>query len=603
MAGCDMSESEFKDHGRSGETLKGTPVSPGIAIGKVFMLDVSESIPVRRIPPSKVPEEINRFDYAVEIAKRELHEMIEWAKENLGEKQADIFLAHISLLEDPYLIDGVKNIIKNQLVNAEFAVSKRAHELVEMFQNLKNPYLRERSLDIRDIEKRLLRILTGGSRISLPEPAIVVASQLTPSDTLNLDRSKILGIAVEQGGKTSHAAILARSLEIPAVVGVEGITQKVSPDVLVIVDGFEGKVYIDPSPELLREKEKRREEFLEKLKRYKILKDLPAETKDKYRIKVFANIEVPEEVHAALENGAEGIGLFRTEFFFLEKDTLPSEDEQFEIYRSVLSMMGEKPVIIRTLDLGADKLHAFIDEGHHEPNPALGLRGVRLAMRYFDRLFKPQMRALFRAAKYGKLKILFPIISGAEEARAVIRRARGILRELLEEGMERPPYEVEFGVMVEVPSAAITIDHLLAVDGVSFISIGTNDLVQYTLAVDRGNEKVSEWFRPAHPAVLRLIKQVVDEAKRVGKEVGICGEMAADPIFSFFFVGIGLDELSMSPVAIPEIKDIVRNIYHREAVEIASQVLESTSSSQVELVLKRHFYLKFPETYDIEFGS
>ncbi len=265
--------------------------------------------------------------------------------------------------------------------------------------------------------------------------------------------------------------------------------------------------------------------------------------------------------------------------------------------------MGEKPVIIRTLDLGADKLHAFIDEGHHEPNPALGLRGVRLAMRYFDRLFKPQMRALFRAAKYGKLKILFPIISGAEEARAVIRRARGILRELLEEGMERPPYEVEFGVMVEVPSAAITIDHLLAVDGVSFISIGTNDLVQYTLAVDRGNEKVSEWFRPAHPAVLRLIKQVVDEAKRVGKEVGICGEMAADPIFSFFFVGIGLDELSMSPVAIPEIKDIVRNIYHREAVEIASQVLESTSSSQVELVLKRHFYLKFPETYDIEFGS
>ncbi|WPX08984.1 phosphoenolpyruvate--protein phosphotransferase [Anaerocellum danielii] len=531
--------------------ITGIPVSEGIGIGKAVIVKKENSI--ERYNISNTEKEIERFIEAIDKAKKEISEIKKHAEQNLGSDKAMIFDAHLLILNDPEFVKMVKEKIQ-QGTNAEWAVNETAKFYESLLLGLDDEYMRERANDIKDVSERLIRILNGESDSeaglkNLAEGSIIVAEDLTPSETAQMDKTKVAGFVTQQGGRTSHTAIIARTYEIPAVVGVKGVLGKIKDGDIVIVDGYQGIVLINPDKQILEEYEKRMKEEKQKKEELKRFAVTEVKTKDGRKVKVYANIAFPDEAEIAIKNGAEGIGLFRTEFLFMNRSSPPSEDEQFAAYKAVLEKMEGKPVIIRTLDVGGDKSIPYLNI-ENELNPFLGCRAIRLCLGHRE-LFKTQLKALLRASVYGNLKIMFPMITTAyelKEAKSILQEAK---EELKKQGIEFSD-KIEVGIMIETPAAALVSDILA--DEVDFFSIGTNDLIQYTLAIDRTNEKVSYLYDPLNPAILRLIKMTVDNAHKKGKEVGVCGEIASDENIVPILIGFGVDELSVNPAKILSIK-------------------------------------------------
>jgi phosphotransferase system enzyme I (PtsI) len=537
--------------------LKGIPASPGIVIGKACVFqDILYLVERRSVKEGHAEQEIGRLRKAVRQVIDELIQDNLRVSQEIGKREAEIFLAHVAILEDPYFISQIFQDIRENGINAEASVLRQIDEFKKVFEKMDDPYIKTRSQDLSDIGRRVIQKLmpSEDNICNLEEPIIIVASELTPSDTIRLDREKVLGFATESGGKDSHAAILARSFGIPAVVGLEGLVSKVKKGDLLVVDGDMGMVVINPPEEVIqnyRNLQKTRETYRTELQ--KII-PLPSETLDGHEVRLWANIGSLVDLEYAIHFGAHGIGLFRTELPFLVWRRFLSENEQFSLYQKVITQAGEREVTIRTLDFGGDK---FFEDGRSqkEKNPFLGYRSIRVFLRE-NHLFKEQLRAILRASAYGHIKILFPMITSIEE----IRRVRELFESTkMELRKEEIPFDerIPFGIMIEVPSVAIVADQI--VKEVDFMSIGTNDLIQYTLAVDRDNDLVSSLYQPLHPAVLRLIQTVTEVAKKANKPVTLCGEMAGDPKYIPLLVGLGLTDLSMNPIALLEAKKIIRS--------------------------------------------
>lgn len=566
---------------------QGIAASPGIEIGKAFVLkEVEIKIDTANIAEDKIDGEIKRLEEGIAKSREQLIKIREKAERELGKDKAQIFDAHIMVLDDPMFMDEIREKIKSERITAENAISQVAKKYVDMFNSMEDEYLKERAADIKDVSERLIKNVLGipiQSLADLAEEVIVIARDLTPSDTAQMDKEKVKAFATDMGGRTSHTAIMARSLEIPAVVGLGSISNEVSEGDTVIVDGNKGIVLVNPSEDTLRQYNELKLEYQRYKEELKKLKDLPAETKDgKRRVELAANIGTPKDVKGALEHGAEGIGLYRTEFLYMDRETLPDEEEQFQAYKQVAEAMNPRPVIIRTLDIGGDKKLPFL-EMPEELNPFLGWRAIRMCLDNPE-LFKVQLRAILRASHYGNIKIMYPMISSLSE----LRRANTILEEAKDElRREGIPFDenLEVGIMVEIPSAAITAD-ILAKE-VDFFSIGTNDLIQYTLAVDRMNEKIANLYEPFHPAVLRLIKNVIDASHRAGKWTGMCGEMAGDPLAAPILLGMGLDEFSMSATSISQVKKVIRSLTYDQAREIANKALEMESPGEIKEMVNK----------------
>ncbi len=561
--------------------LKGIAASPGIAIGKVFILD-SEAYTVikREISEKDLPREIARFEDALIQTRQEILGIQERISDQLGIKHAEIFNAHLLVLEDRTLIEEVISRLKKDLVCVEYIFDDVLKRYMSAFQKVEDEYLKERVADIRDIGKRVLNHLLGKKRETLAdisEKVIVVAYDLSPSDTASLHKKNVIAFATDVGGKTSHTAIMAKALEIPAVVGLKSITRSVKSGDTLVVDGSNGVVILNPDQETLSKYEQEKTKFAEVDASLVQLRDLPCVTPDGRNIQLAANIEIPDEITSVKSHGANGIGLYRTEFFYLDRTDFPTEEEQYQAYRSVAEQMSPNAVIVRTLDLGGDKFMSQL-KVPKEVNPFMGWRAIRFCLARPD-IFKIQLRAIMRASAHGKLKIMYPMISGIEEVREANKMLSEIKDELRREGV---PFDenVEVGVMIEVPSAALTAD-ILAKE-ISFFSIGTNDLIQYSLAVDRVNEKIAYLYEPAHPAVLRLIKNVIETGHRQDIWVGMCGEMAGEPAFALILLGLGLDEFSTSPVNIPRIKQIIRSVDYKTAQKLAEEALELATGAEVE---------------------
>lgn len=565
--------------------INGIAASPGIEIGKAHVLKIQEiNISTENISKDDIDGEIKKLDVAVAASKEQLEQIKAKAEKELGADKAAIFGAHLMVLEDPVFLDEVKTKITEELITADNAVSQVVNNYIEIFSNMEDEYMKERAADIKDVGERIVKNILGiaADSLTFSEEVIIIAKDLTPSDTAQMDKDKVLAFATDMGGRTSHTAIMARSLEIPAVVGLVDISDKVKDGDTVIVDGNKGIVYINPDESTSKEYEGLKREYIEYRKKLKELKDLPAETSDKLRrVELAANIGTPRDVKGALENGAEGVGLYRTEFLYMDRDALPSEEEQFEAYKEVIEKMAPRPIIIRTLDIGGDKKLNYLDMPE-ELNPFLGWRAIRMCL---DRphILKTQLRAILRASAYGNAKIMYPMVSGLDE----IRRANAILNEAKEElKAEGIPFDedLEVGIMVEIPSAAVIAD-ILAKE-VDFFSIGTNDLIQYTLAVDRMNEHISHLYEPLHPAVLRLIKNVIDASHKAGKWTGMCGEMAGDTWATAILLGMGLDEFSMSAGSIPQVKNIIRSLSFEKAKQIAEKALSMDDPEDIRNMVK-----------------
>jgi len=560
--------------------IKGIAASPGIEIGKAHVIKPQQvNINIRTIAEEDLEREIKRLEEAIDSSKSQLKQIKEKAEKELGADKAEIFGAHLMVLEDPVFLDEIVSKIKTESITADNAVSQVVKNYIEIFNNMEDEYMKERAADIKDVGERIVKNILGVSTDSFVfyEKVIIIAKDLTPSDTAQMDKDKVLAFATDMGGRTSHTAIMARSLEIPAVVGLVNVMDQVQDGDLIVIDGNKGMVYINPDEFVLKEYESLKQDYLEYRKQLKKLKDLPAETSDKLRrVELSANIGTPQDVKGALENGAEGVGLYRTEFLYMDREALPTEKEQFEAYKEVIEKMAPRPIIIRTLDIGGDKKLSYL-EMPEELNPFLGWRAIRMCL---DRpeIFKTQLRAILRASIYGNAKIMYPMVSGSEE----VRRANSILseakQELKTEGISFDE-NLEVGIMVEIPSAAVTAD-ILAKE-VDFFSIGTNDLIQYTLAVDRMNEHISHLYEPLHPAVLRLIKNVIDASHNAGKWTGMCGEMAGDTSATAILLGMGLDEFSMSASSIPQVKKIIRSLTYEEAKQIAQKALSMDKPEEI----------------------
>ncbi len=566
--------------------LTGVPVSPGIALGKAFLFleDEDVSIPNYSIRTDDVGPEWERFRLAVGKARGEITELRDRARTEMGPAHSAIFDSHLLMLEDPDLMEGLEASLRESLRNIEWIVFQREQELVEQLSRIQDPYIQDRVADIRDVSKRILNHLMFRERFTLSDlegDVILVAHNLLPSDIIAMNKRAVRGLVLDGGGKTSHAAILARAFEIPAVLGVAGATRNVRNGDGVIVDGRKGRVVVEPDESTLIRYEQVRSRDAEREKALLASQALPVRTKDGREVLVKANIEIPEEVDTVRRHGADGVGLFRSEFLFLQPGRIPSEEEQYRAYRSVLKAMDGRPVTIRTLDLGGDKALPELS-GREEKNPLLGWRAIRLCLSRED-LFLIQLRAILKASVEGDARIMFPMISVPEEldqALVLLERAKADCRAAGCAFRE----DIPVGIMIEVPSAAIVAD-LLAKRS-AFFSIGTNDLIQYTLAVDRGNEKVAYLHQPFHPAVLRLIKSTIDAGKAAGIPVGMCGEMASDPYAALVLLGLGLDEFSMSSVSIPEIKRLLRNAAAGDARTLAGEVLAMESAADIERYLK-----------------
>ena len=563
------------------EIRKGIPVSPGVVIGPAIVLEAEDvRIPHRHVVAEQVDAEIGRLEKAFQESRRQMLAERDAAARRLGEETAAIFDFHERLLGDSRFVQRIADNIRENNHSAPYAVSEVMRHYQQSFLQMKDAYLAGRVADIRDIERRVLRHLLGGQREDLAHlrsPVVVIASDLTPSQTAALDTDRIMGFATDAGGRTSHTAIIARSLGIPAVVGLEDVSTAVSGGDAVIIDGTHGVVITNPDAAARERYEAERRKMTALASELVELRDLPAQTRDGTAVTLLANIEFPHEVTGALQRGAQGIGLYRTEFLYLRGPAPPSEEEHYQAYCEAIEAAGDHPIVIRSLDLGADK---FTDAMAQAPerNPFLGLRSIRYCLRHLD-IFQPQLRAILRAALKGpQVKLMFPLITSVME----LRQAKMILADVVEELHEEDrPFrrELPVGVMIETPAAA-DIAPALARE-VDFFSIGTNDLVQYMLAVDRGNERVAQMYTPAHPAILRKVRDILKAATRGKIACSLCGEMAGEPMFALLLLGLGLRQFSMAPAEIPVIKKIIRSTTLKSAQRIARKVLTFENDRQV----------------------
>src|SRR3989338_8971190 len=578
--------------------LKGIPAAPGVAMGNALFLDEGEEllVPKRDITEEQIPGEVLRLEEALIKTRHQILDIQKRLADDLGQEQAEIFNAHVLVLEDQALREEVIKGLKMQHLNVEVIFNEVVRRHLKAFSRTEDEYLRERTADINDVRKRVLRNLLGKRTDvlrELGEPVVIVAHDLSPSDTAQMHKQKIRAFITDVGGRTSHTAIMAKSLEIPAVVGLVSATSRVRKGDFVIVDGTRGEVTVDPdAPTVKRyEVEQRRQQELSR--QLQQLKDLPAETLDHHGVHLMANIELPGEVASVIAHGSKGVGLFRTEFLYLNRADFPTEDEQYEAYRTVVEEIKPHPVIIRTMDLGGDKFLSPL-QMPSEMNPFMGWRAIRFSLARPD-IFRIQLRAILRASVHGELKLMYPMITGLEE----LRRANEILREVRQElAKEGVPVaeKIEVGAMIEVPSAAMTCD-LLAKE-VDFFSIGTNDLIQYALAVDRVNEKIAYLYEPTHPAILRLVKQIIDVGHAANIPVGMCGEMAGEPPLALLLLGMGLDEFSTSPVQVPLVKRVIRSVEYAFARSVVEQVLTLKTSKEVEAFLMASLKQVAPDLVD-----
>jgi len=576
--------------------IQGIGASPGIIIGKAYLLErFKVRLPQKRINPEQVEEEVQRFLNAIEESRDQLTEIKEKILDTEVRKHSFILDVHLMILDDEMLLQDTVDKIQKEKVNAEWALDLTLDKLDSAFQAIEDEYLRERRSDLHYVSARIFRNLLGKKHDDITKikgKVIVVAHDLSPADTLQMNLKHVAGFITDIGGKVSHTAILSRSLSIPAVVGLEVATSLINGGDPLIIDGETGEVVINPTEEVSQsflERKHRTKSFEREILKYA---SLPAETRDGVRIRLQANIEMVEEISSAKMHGAEGIGLYRTEILYLNRKDLPTEEEHFQIYRRLVETIYPATATIRTLDIGGDKFLPDYSK-NNEMNPALGLRAIRFSMKETD-IFKTQLRGILRASAHGKLRILFPMISGMEE----IRQAKAILEEVKKGLMKaKIPFdqEIEIGAMIEIPSASITAD-LLARE-VNFFSIGTNDLIQYALAVDRINEHVSYLYEPLHPAILRIIRGVVQSAHQAGIPVAICGEMAAEPVYALILLGLGLDEFSMNPVSIPRVKKVLRMSRFEETRSLVEQLFQFSTASEIEGFVRSWMAKRFPEDF------
>jgi phosphotransferase system enzyme I (PtsI) len=580
----------------AGARRSGVGASPGIAIGPAYVVRRQQLIiPEYRVSEAQVASEIERLEQAFQHT-RELLAEIRASMEATG-LLGNIFDAQFLFLEDPTLREQTADRIRGERLNAEWALQRELNRLEALFESIDDPYIRERRSDVAFVVRRVLQALMGREPRGLsgmPEGVIVVADDLAPADVAQVKAGQVKGFVTQAGARTSHVAIMARSLDIPAIVGVgAGLVEQVPDGAVLAVDGRQGEVQIDPSPEVLEEFEQRQGQFLTLARHLLRYADLPAETRDGVRVLLHANIAARDEVADSLRFGAEGIGLYRTEFLFMNRPELPDEEEQVWAYREILEAVAPHSVVIRTLDLGADKLPTDV-QLLGEANPALGIRGIRLYRRRSE-IFRTQLRALLRAGAYGRLRILLPMVCSMEELAFAQAELSAIRGELTQAGV--PLGEgTELGVMVETPAAAIIAD--LLVRNVDFLSIGTNDLLQYTLAVDRGNEHVAYLYEPLHPAHLRMIERICQAGRRAGVVVGMCGEMASDPLHCWILLALGVGELSMAASAIPLIKKIIRESTIEEARDLYAEVLDLGSAAEIREVVRNALTRRFPIEFE-----
>ena len=576
-------------------TYKGIGVSPGIAIGRAVIIE-KRVTSVYRVPirEEEVDGEVTRFLEALEKTKDELLDLKAKVSRSMGDEYASIFEAHAMIVGDASFADRVVQKIEEEQVNAEWALSEVDEELQARFQSFDDEYLRERVADVKDVTQRMLVNLQGIAHHDVSEithDVVILADDVTPSDTIHFNRRPIVGFVTESGGRTSHTSIIAKSLFMPAVIGVPRLTKIVDNDELVIVDGYEGTIVVNPTPALVEEYRSRVTRHHESEKRLLENRTIPAVSKDNVSISLQANIELVEELEDANRFGAEGIGLYRSEFLYIAKSPLlPTEEEHFNIYRRLAESVAPNWCVIRTFDLGGKKVAKQI-VGKQEDNPVLGLRALRLCMKFRD-MFRTQLRALLRASAFGKIKIMFPLVSGVQELRQVKTLVKEIKAELDGEGLAYNN-DLQIGIMIEVPSAAVIAD-MLATEA-DFFAIGTNDLIQYSLAIDRANENVSYLYEPLHPALLRLIKSVIEAGKRAGIPVSMCGEMASDPIYAIVLLGLGLEIFSMNPSSVPVVKNVVRAVRVRDCRRIAEIALQKKTAQEIEEFVIESVAMRFPE--------
>jgi len=573
--------------------MQGIPASPGVAIGKAFFVNRALPRSVHStVPGDKIDDEVAAFLRAVVRSKEQIQSIRDGVKDQSTDHY-QILSVHLALLDDSMLVDQTVRLIRENRFKADWAFNKVLQNLLETFHRIEDKYLRERGQDLRQIGHRVLENLAGRpmeSVVSIKEPVVVIAHDLSPADTAQILKSPVLGFATDVGSKTSHTAITARSLGTPAVVGLERVTVEFAENETVVVDGEEGVVILRPTPEALKEYTDKQKAYALRIRDLAKFAKLPAVTKDGKTLKLLANIEFSEEADVALRSGALGVGLYRTEFLYMNRKDLPSEEEHFQTYRRIAEKFGRQPVTIRTLDLGGDKFVSQLELAE-EMNPAMGLRAIRFCLRERD-IFKQQIRAILRASSHGQVQMMFPMISGVGELRtalAVVEEARSELRK------RRISYDrnMRVGIMVEIPSAAVIADQLAR--EVDFFSIGTNDLIQYVLAIDRVNEHVSYLYEPLHPAILRLIRRVVDGGHDAGIPVAMCGEMAGEPLYAYVLLGLGVDEWSMNATSIPRVKRILRKSVAYEAREFVAELLVHPTAADIAGNLMKKLVELFPE--------
>ncbi|MEB7659808.1 phosphoenolpyruvate--protein phosphotransferase [Staphylococcus xylosus] len=565
--------------------INGIAASDGVAIAKAYLL-VEPDLSFDNEKVTDIDAEIAKFNHAIETSKVELTKIRNNAEENLGADKAAIFDAHLLVLDDPELIQPIEDKIKNEQVNAPTALSDVTGQFITIFESMDNEYMKERAADIRDVSKRVLAHILG---VELPNPSmidesvVIIGNDLTPSDTAQLNKEFVQGFVTNIGGRTSHSAIMSRSLEIAAVVGTKSITKEVKQGDMIIVDGLTGEVIIDPTEDEVIAYQNKRERFFEDKQALQQLRDEPSTTADGKHVELAANIGTPDDLKGVIENGAEGIGLYRTEFLYMGRDEMPTEDEQFEAYKKVLETMEDKRVVVRTLDIGGDKELPYLNLPE-EMNPFLGYRAIRLCLDQPD-IFRPQLRALLRASTYGKLNIMFPMVATIKE----FRDAKALLLEekenLTNEGIEVSD-DIELGIMVEIPSTAALAD--VFAKEVDFFSIGTNDLIQYTMAADRMSERVSYLYQPYNPSILRLVKQVIKASHNEGKWTGMCGEMAGDETAIPLLLGLGLDEFSMSATSILKARRQIKGLSQNEMEELADRAINCATSEEVQELVEQY---------------
>ncbi|HHR3395503.1 TPA: phosphoenolpyruvate--protein phosphotransferase [Staphylococcus aureus] len=563
--------------------IKGIAASDGVAIAKAYLLVEPDLTFDKNEKVTDVEGEVAKFNSAIEASKVELTKIRDNAEVQLGADKAAIFDAHLLVLDDPELIQPIQDKIKNENANAATALTDVTTQFVTIFESMDNEYMKERAADIRDVSKRVLSHILG---VELPNPSmidesvVIVGNDLTPSDTAQLNKEFVQGFATNIGGRTSHSAIMSRSLEIPAIVGTKSITQEVKQGDMIIVDGLNGDVIVNPTEDELIAYQDKRERYFADKKELQKLRDADTVTVDGVHAELAANIGTPNDLPGVIENGAQGIGLYRTEFLYMGRDQMPTEEEQFEAYKEVLEAMGGKRVVVRTLDIGGDKELSYLNLPE-EMNPFLGYRAIRLCLAQQD-IFRPQLRALLRASVYGKLNIMFPMVATINE----FREAKAILLEekenLKNEGHDISD-DIELGIMVEIPATAALAD--VFAKEVDFFSIGTNDLIQYTLAADRMSERVSYLYQPYNPSILRLVKQVIEASHKEGKWTGMCGEMAGDETAIPLLLGLGLDEFSMSATSILKARRQINGLSKNEMTELANRAVDcATQEEVIELV-------------------